>query len=197
MVTVCNSTISKPEEGQYFPYLHLADSDEIHSFSDVQMNLIDSKIGHRRSTYIPVSNSLLQREFSRPQQRTAVSDDSNATESTPNDAATRQKRELSSTPTDLIIDDALGTNVPMAVELNEQNDSEDNSSKVVNTGSSPSQLSNSFNGDVNEEKGTFNEYPHFQVTYWMFYPYSQVYNRKNSNCMPNLNPFSSNKKHVS
>lgn len=151
--------------------------------TDIQSNLIDSKIGRHQATYIPVSNPLLKTTFTRTKplsvvsrpmvtsnkfqfDRTAVPDDNKNT--TVNATNPRHKRELQESTTAIPMDDGTKTtesmpntsqtidnNLNETVQQNETYDANDSVPKPIDT-------------------STENLYPSFHVTYWMFYPYSQV-----------------------
>lgn len=156
---------------------------------DIQSNLIDSKIGRHQATYIPVSNPLLKSTFTRTKklsiasrpvslsskfqfERTAVPDDKNTT--TINATSLRLKRDVQESTT------TITATTPL-----------DDGTKTTESMPSTSQtISNELNESVEQQNETYdsnepsaakptdsssdNLYPSFHVTYWMFYPYSQV-----------------------
>lgn len=155
------------------------------------MNLIDGKISRHQATYIPVSNSLLKSSFSRTKtaaaarpvslsnrliyERTAAPDDKNTTI---NATSLRQKRDIiestSVTPADdevKITEATTSTSqiVDESIESIERNETFNQNDDV--TMKNPSELPSD------------GSYPSFHVTYWMFYPYSQVDEEKKRRIM--------------
>lgn len=154
------------------------DFDSIHSFSsctDIQKNFVDSKPTHHQATYIPVSNALLKRKFppnapadktvrSTPKQtvlrRNAPFNFSNRNSST----SIRRKRDLLNETKPLPFEEMrpleTATDMHGSIALNSMAET------------SESKLQPQF---ASAESATNNDsYPNFHVTYWMFYPYSQV-----------------------
>lgn len=154
------------------------------SFSDIQSNLIDSKVGRHQATYIPVSNSLLKSSktktpSARPvsiskriyHDRTTAPDDKNASNII-NATNLRHKRELQDVTT--VMDDVTktteSTSTMSSTLFNESNEAADyNETYTMNN---PDAIPNLNSGS--KETTTDTTYPTFHVTYWMFYPYSQV-----------------------
>lgn len=168
--------------------------------ADIQSNLIDSKIGRHQATYIPVSNSLLKNTFTptkiqsaapRPvpiSKRFTAPDDKNTTLN-----ATRHKRELQETftTTSNTITNVTGpvsittTTASIITPLEDvTKPTESNTMQPMSNETSNETIAQNENYDSNETvKSTelpikSNSYPSFHVTYWMFYPYSQVNNLK-------------------
>lgn len=158
-------------------------------FPDIQLNLIDTKSsGYHHGTYIPVSNALLKMNFFKSpptsrstrsllkhnlQQQTTVAPDDNNTIATTTTAATssiRQKRDLFESTTILpspfqseIIETSETVSVPLNVSFENYETSDNESMSKQHQ-----QI------DATENSTSNNLYPSFHVTYWMFYPYSQV-----------------------
>lgn len=191
--------------------------------SDIQSNLVDSRIGHHHATYIPVSNPMLKNPFTRSQiptaaprpvpmlnrflhERTSAPDDKNTTTQTQTTAtiknvtSLRQKRDVPestiATATTIAQDDAIHTTEATApstlqTAFNEltdtfqfndtHNSNNENSNNIV---SNKNSINNESSGSNSGESAapvtaaptlTSNStHPTFHVTYWMFYPYSQV-----------------------
>lgn len=150
--------------------------------TDIQSNLIDSKIGRHQATYIPVSNPLLKSTFTRTKvrsvvsrsgpesnqyqfERAAVPDDKNTTTNSTN---LRHKRELQESTTDTPMDDVTKTTESMP----------STSQTIANELNETVQLDETYDTSDSLPQPTDstadNLYPSFHVTYWMFYPYSQV-----------------------
>lgn len=149
--------------------------------------MIDSKFGRQHGTYIPVSNALLKKTFARtstqsplirstsmpnnPNNDNSKAPDARNTTVSINSTNLRSKRELSEMTTTLphgdgitkVPDSILSTSKPIADEANAQfEQNEINSSESTKR-------------NVDSKENVENiTYPSFHVTYWMFYPYSQV-----------------------
>lgn len=156
---------------------------------DIQSNLIDSRIGRHQATYIPVSNPLLKNSFTRAQTptaaprpvslfnrflherpsaaaATATAPDEKNTTLTQNITSLRYKRDLLDSTTTTPGDDPVRTTestpstsqtiVNESIETDRNNETSDS------------------NGSDSKETASDGSHPRFHVTYWMFYPYSQV-----------------------
>lgn len=139
--------------------------------SDINLNLIDSRIEKRHGTYIPVSNELLRKKFARTSsplvnkelyEKTDAADDKNTT-GMPNATNVRNKRDLPEMTTSLPADNDF-TKIPESIKTLSNEIDERNESNIDEQKRSSDSKDNSDNIT----------YPSFHVTYWMFYPYSQV-----------------------
>lgn len=140
------------------------------AISDINSNLIDSRIEKRHGTYIPVSNELLRKKFARTlspiatkalYEKTDAPDDKSTT-GMPNATNVRNKRDLLEMTTSLPSgNDSMRTpdTKILSNEIDQQNET------IIN------EPKRSADGKENADNIT---YPSFHVTYWMFYPYSQV-----------------------
>lgn len=153
---------------------------------DIQSNLIDSRIGRHQATYIPVSNPLLKNSFTRAQTPTAAprpvslfnrflherpsaaaatvtatAPDEKNTTLTQNITSLRYKRDLLDSTTTTPGDDPVRTT----------ESTPSTSQTIVNESNNETSDSN---GSDSKETASDGSHPRFHVTYWMFYPYSQV-----------------------
>lgn len=136
------------------------------NLSDINLNLIDSQIEKRHGTYIPVSIELLRKKFARsslPLVNKADAIDDKNTTGMPNATNVRYRRDLHEITTSLParndftkISDSIKI---LSNEIDERNETKINEPKR--------------NSDGRENVDNIT-YPSFHVTYWMFYPYSQV-----------------------
>lgn len=136
------------------------------SFAELQLNLIDSKNEYRRSTYIPVSSPLLQNSVWTKGGYTTEAKN----ETSKNASLSRDRRELPPvTPvneTNPAINATDAPTVATTINTTDENSTDDSVSGTV-----PSYDSE---GASSQNTRTEQNYPTFHVTYWMFYPYSQV-----------------------
>lgn len=141
--------------------------------ADFQLNLIDSRNDYRRSTYIPVSNPMLQNSVWNKASSVTPESKSNGNQ-LPNLTLTRDKRELLSPVNEANATDApittTAVNLPdeivSTVEIQKENSTDDAVGDVAPISTAETVTTQSTR--------TEQSYPHFHVTYWMFYPYSQV-----------------------
>lgn len=144
------------------------------------MNLIDSKSDYRRSTYIPVSSPLFQNNVWAKGSLSAET--RNATNQ--NTTLGREKRELLSpvAPVSEMSAAVEATDTPIvttAMNTAEETDAvtvysqKENATDETVDGTAPTFDSESADSHTQNIR-TEPNYPHFHVTYWMFYPYSQV-----------------------
>lgn len=161
-------------------------------FSDIQSNLIDSRIERHQATYIPVSNPLLKNSLTRAQtptaaprpvssilkrflhERTATApDEQNTTTHTKSITNLRFKRDLSPTITTTTIT-TMTTNV--GDDRNRTTESTPSTLQSIVNELNETVRHNDTNDDLkgSESKEATSKNPRFHVTYWMFYPYSQV-----------------------
>lgn len=165
-------------------------------FADIQSNLVDSKVGRHQATYIPVSKSLLKKgtksktpsAIPRPvsishrifHDRTTAPDDKNTT-TVLNATNLRFKRELQESTT--VADDAVKTTeftstvsstatADATAATSEPNDIVDSYETHASSGDATSKPNAATTS--HSETSSNHTYPTFHVTYWMFYPYSQV-----------------------
>lgn len=142
--------------------------------ADFQLNLIDSRNDYRRSTYIPVSNPMLQNSVWNKASIATPESKSNGNQ-LPNLTLTRDKRELLSPVNEANATDApittTAVNLPdeivSTVEIQKENSTDDaigDAAPIISTAETV----------TTQSTRTEQNYPHFHVTYWMFYPYSQV-----------------------
>lgn len=160
--------------------MHISCSDrndfDFFVFSEVQLNLIDSKNDYRRSTYIPVSSPLLQNNVWNKGSSSAEAKDA----TNQNTSLSRDKRETApvmpvnelNAATNATDTPIVTTTIDTADELDATVESQrENFTEETVSGTAPS-----YDSESASSQNTHNEhqYPHFHVTYWMFYPYSQV-----------------------
>lgn len=191
MVTICNSLpLDNELEGQYnkhcnykhWPIWWIC----VFLLPDIQSNLVDSKVGRHQATYIPVSKTLLKNSRRKtpsalprpvsiskrivPDHITAP-DDTNTTVIV-NATNLRYTRDLVevSTVADDVAKTTESTPIPSSTIPNESNEIGDNNETH--------ELNNDATAKPNsaskESPSSNSSYPTFHVTYWMFYPYSQV-----------------------
>lgn len=154
-------------EKEFSTHVH----DDFYSHTDIQSNLIDTRPSHRQATYIPVSNALLKTKFP-PTNKTARSllkkmafhrSVPKNLSITTNSTRIRYKRELFNSTNPLPFDDRRILDMIDARNTTESINAKDTSESMP----SPefATVDNATSDDL---------YPNFHVTYWMFYPYSQV-----------------------
>lgn len=140
---------------------------------DIRLNLIDSKPGPHHGSYIPISKGVFKKPIPPTRQSqvsptmvtstvrstysangTALSAESTNASQSNNASSIRQRREISESTTLPPFDISTTTDLPEedGAASNNQSDQADDSAKSSDQ----------------------NAYPTFHVTYWMFYPYSQV-----------------------
>lgn len=133
--------------------------------------MIDTRPSHRQATYIPVSNALLKTKFpptgkaarSLPKQMAFHRRAAKNISITTNSTRIRYKRELFNSTNPLPFDDRRIFDMVDARNATEPINTKDTSESMPG-----SQFATADNATSDEL------YPNFHVTYWMFYPYSQV-----------------------
>lgn len=181
-VNLCNSPIFEDQQQENGTFLYQTHVRSILSFflcffflhflAELHLNLIDSKSEYRRSTYIPVSSPLLQNNV---WNKSRFSDDAKNSTSQ-NTSFSREKRELSSimetanNETDTP-NGATTTNSTDEVDVSIDGQRDNSTDEMVNGPDPPNDSENANTQTTHTEQ---QNYPHFHVTYWMFYPYSQV-----------------------
>lgn len=104
-------------------------------------------------------------------ERTAAPDDSNTTFTTNNATSLRQKRAVLETTSTTIENDLAHT-----TELTTHSSVQTTINNLVNETFqyNDTQSNQSTSSNMDDQPSTSGSHPTFHVTYWMFYPYSQV-----------------------
>lgn len=152
----------------YSPFCH----------TDIQSNFVDTKPTHHQATYIPVSNALLKTKFPpTPTNKTARSTPKRTVfrrnapfapfniSNTISSTSVRHKRDL------------LNASEPLPFEETRPLETPDIRGSIATNSTaetSESMLKPQFT--VVDNATESDSHPKFHVTYWMFYPYSQVSN---------------------